>query len=68
METLNNDFIREIYYKSLILIHIPIKYAQINFTLKIMSKNGDENGSGYGYGNGSGDRDGSGGGSGNGNT
>ncbi len=45
---MDNDFIRQVYYHSLIVTHKPVKYTPIDFSIR----SGYGNGSGYGYGSG----------------
>lgn len=49
---MDNNFIRQVYYHSLIPIHEPVKYISIDFIVK--NRDGHGNGSGDGYGNGHG--------------
>lgn len=51
---LDNDFIRQVYYHSLIVTHKPVKYISIDFTSSDGNGSGEGDGSGSGYGNGNG--------------
>lgn len=51
---MDNAFIRQVYYHSLIILHKPVKYTPIDFTSRDVYGNGSGNGSGYGDGSGEG--------------
>ncbi len=55
---MDNDFIRQVYYHSLVITHKPIEYTPIDFINKSGNRSGSGNGSGSGSGYESGDGNG----------